>query len=115
MIVNFLANWLQLEAAGIWSFIWNWGLGIGVIILCGIGIVFTDSIPVIGPWLGRERKGLLVIAIVTGAVLLGEFIGARDSSRRCTAKTVVIEKIVTKVVHKAKTDKSADPYDSPNN
>lgn len=106
---------LQLAAAGTWSFIWHWGVGIGIIILCLAGAYFTETIPIIGPWLGRERKGLIFVAGVTAAILVGEYIGARDEANRCVAKTVVIEKIVNKTVEKAKKSTAKDIYDDPGN
>lgn len=109
---------VDLLFAGAWSFIWHWGLGIGIIILCIVGVVFTDSIPVIGPWLGRERKWLITVAIGTALLLVGEYIGARDASNRCAAKTVIIEKRVHDVVKGVETPgaaKQSDPFDSPDN
>lgn len=108
-------NAIHLFFAGSWGLIWHWGLGVGVIVLCIAGAVLTDAIPVIGPWLGRERKWLLFIAAITGAILVGELIGGYDQLNRCRAKTVVIEKIVTKAVDRAKSSTKADRYDDPNN
>ena len=45
----------------------------------------------------------------------GQWVGNRDSTARCVAKTVVIEKTVIKAVDKAKKSKSKDPYDSQDN
>lgn len=118
MIFDFIWNSIQLALAGIWSQVWHWGVGVGAIILCLAAAYFSNYIPVIGPWLGRERKALLAIAAAIGLILVGEAIGAKDEAKKCEARTVVIEKVVTKATDKAKKSrgsKSKDPFDSPEN
>lgn len=107
---------VELFFAGIWPLVWHWGAFVGVSILCVVGAVATDAIPLIGPWLSKERKWLMVTAAISAGCAVCIWIGASDARRQCTAKTVVIETVVDKAVSKAKeptTEK--DPNDNPNN
>lgn len=109
---------IELMFAGAWAFIWHWGVGIAIIILCVLGIIFTDSIPVIGPWLGKERKWLEAVAIGTALLLIGEFIGALDATHRYEKKTVIIENTVEKVVKSVDTPEAQhqdDRFDNSDN
>lgn len=106
--------------AGLWSFIWHWGLGIGAIILLIAADVFSTSIPIIGPFLGRIREWLFLAACAIAFVLAGEYIGAHDAAYRCKAQTIVVNHYVDKIVHETQHNrrpatKSTDPWDSPNN
>ena len=106
---------MQLWLAGAWASVWHWGLGIGaIIILCCLAI-FSTSIPLIGPYLTGTRNFFLAAALMVAMFLGGQWVGNRDATARCVAKTVVIEKTVIKAVDKAKKSTSKDPYDSPDN
>ncbi len=109
---------IQLAAAGVWPFIWQWGLEIGLIILLLAAAFFSSAIPVIGPYLNGLRKDLLWAAAAVGILMAGQLIGTHDANNRCKAKETVIEKIVTKTVEKTKTPKAVhqtDPFDNPDN
>jgi hypothetical protein len=106
---------IQLAFAGLGGFIWHWGLGIGLLIICGLAYFLSDSIPVIGPFLTKFRKDILWIAAGIAIFMAGQVVGAKDEAKRCTAKTVVIEKVVGKAVEGAKTSTTPDPYNSPEN
>ena len=43
-------TFVQMFFAGLWAEVWHWGLGIGLIILLVAGSIFSQSIPLIGPW-----------------------------------------------------------------
>jgi hypothetical protein len=106
---------VQLFFAGVWASVWHWGLGIGLIILLVAGSIFSQSIPLIGPWLQPLRKDMLWASAVIAVLLVGEYIGDRDATARCVARQVVVEKIVDKTVDKTKTPaykQKADPYQS---
>lgn len=107
---------LQLLFAGIWSQIWHWGTGIGIIVILLAMAYFTTAIPFIGPWLGNARKDLLWAAFGVGLLLTGEAIGAHDQAKKSDAKKIVIEQHVDKVVKKAKTPRARaakDRWDRP--
>ena len=106
---------VQLFFAGLWAEVWHWGLGIGLIILLVGGSIFSQSIPLIGPWLTPLRKDMLWAAAVIAVLLAGEYIGQRSSDAKCVARQVVVEKIVDKVVTKTHTpaaSQAKDPYQS---
>jgi hypothetical protein len=110
--------WLNLAAAGIWSQVWHWGLGIGLIILCLAGAYFTTAIPLIGPYLKDARKDLLWAAGLIAIFLAGQALGAHDEARKATAKQKVVEQHVDSVVQKTTTPryrKMKDRWDNPEN
>jgi hypothetical protein len=114
-MLGFIWTGIQLAWAGVWAEIWHWGLGIGLIILLVAGSIFSQSIPLIGPWLAPIRKDMLWAAAVVAVLLVGEYIGAADEKARCVARQVVVEKIVDKTVDKTKTPaykNQVDPYQS---
>lgn len=110
--------WIQTTTAGLWSFIWHWGVGVASIILLVGGAVFSQSIPLIGPYLHELRKDMLWAAAAIALFLGGQWVGARDAANRCEKKAVVIEKIVKQTVKGVQTPKAAtqkDKWDNPNN
>lgn len=113
-----LSYFLHMTFAGVWSFVWHWGAGVAVIILCLAGIFFSEQIPLIGPWLGRERHWLWTVIIGTSLLLGGQYIGAHDANNRCTQQKIVVKETVVKEVTKTKTPASLaapDPDNSPEN
>lgn len=107
---------VHLAAAGIWSQVWHWGTGIGLIILCLAMAYFTTAIPVIGPYLNGARKDCLWAAFGIAVFLAGQALGAHDANRRNAAKQIVVEQHVDKVVKKTTTpkyQKMKDRYDNP--
>ena len=108
-------TFVQMFFAGLWAEVWHWGLGIGLIILLVAGSIFSQSIPLIGPWLAPIRKDMLWAAAVIAVLLAGEYIGQRTEAAKCLARQVVVEKIVDKTVDKTKTPSyknQVDPYQS---
>lgn len=115
-----ISFFIEHATAGLWSFIWHWGLGIGAIILLLAADIFSTSIPIIGPWLGKVREYLFIAACAIAFILAGEYIGARDAAHRCVAQTQVVNHFITRTVTRVIHDKrpvssDTDPYDSPNN
>jgi len=110
--------WLQTTFAGVWAYVFHWGIGIASIILLIAGAIFSQSIPIIGPYLHEIRKDMLWAAFGIALFLGGQWVGNHDAANRCDKKAVVIEKIVKQVVKGTTTPKAAtqkDKYDSPDN
>lgn len=110
--------WINMALAGIWSQVWHWGTGIGLIILCLAGAYFTSAIPILGPWLANARKDLLWAAFGIAVFLAGQALGAHDEARKAKARVVVIQDTVTKAVTHAKTPAAhqrKDKFDDPKN
>lgn len=108
----------HMLTAGIWPFLWHWGIGVAIIILCLAGAFFSASIPLIGPWLAPLRKDLEWTAAATAVFLMAHALGARDEAAHNKARQVVIEQKVDDVVKTTRTPRARqqkDPYDSPNN
>lgn len=108
----------HLAVAGLGSLIWHWGIGIGLLIIFAGSAVLSNYIPLIGPWLTKEREGLYILAIFIGAILFGEYIGIHDANKHHAAQQVVITNAVDNAViysTSPKVDNSKDPYDSPEN
>lgn len=106
---------LQLMFAGAGSFIFHWGTGVALLILCAVIYFASASIPVIGPWLGKFREQILWVAAAIAVFMAGQAIGARDASNRCEAKQIIVERVVTKVVDSAKKSTTKDKWNSPEN
>ena len=113
---------IKLALAGLGHMIGHWSIGLIIIAAC-IAIEFCSGwiismVPILAKPIGFLQKYVLLIAIGTGLVLMGEWIGARDAADRCEAKAVVVEQTVDKAVAKTKTPKAqhqADPWDSKDN
>jgi hypothetical protein len=92
--------------AGVWSLVWHWGLGIGLVILCLFMAWFSPL------W----KKDFLWAAVVVVMALVFEAVGVHDEAVICNARTVVVEKQVHKVVVGTKNPKAKqkkDPFDNP--
>ena len=101
-------TWLALTFAGAWANIWHLGIGAAAI---AVLLALAYFLPLL-------RKDFLWAAFAVALLLGGEWIGSRDATAECVAKTVVIEKVVEKAVTQAKTPAARarkDPYDRPNN
>lgn len=110
--------YVHLALAGVWSQVWHWGTGIGLIILCLAGAYFTTAIPIIGPYLKDARRDLLWAAAVIAIFLAGQALGAHDQARKEAAKQIVVEQKVDSVVDKTTTPKyrkQKDRHDRPEN
>lgn len=109
---------LQLAFAGVWSMVFHWGLGLGLILLLLAAAFFTTAIPIIGPYLTNARKDLLWAAFGVAVFMAGQALGAHDEKKRNTARQVVIEKTVDKAVQKTTTPQAKarkDKFDRPEN
>ncbi len=118
-----VGTWFSLLVAGAGHLIWHWGTGIGLILiclLCAYGTRMIAMIPLVGPplsaLLAPLRKDFIIAAALVALFLAGMYVGKQDADRQCVAKTVVIEKVVTKAVNKAKQpSKVDDPFDREDN
>ena len=102
---------IKLALAGLGHLIVHWSLGLTIIAICvvlefGAGFIETE-IPIIKPAVEWVQKYILYIAICTGLILLGEWIGASDMAGRCDAKAAVVSQQVHKAVTKSKKIPSA--------
>ena len=102
---------IQSAFAGVTAYIVHWGffgsLAAGLV-LAG---VFSQVIPFIGPYLTPIRRDLYWAAFGCVLIMFGMFIGSKDATNRCVAKQVIITKVVTKAVNKAKTPASRQRHD----
>lgn len=89
---------------GLWTEIFHWGLGIGLIILFGLAAYFSPI-----------AKPLFVACAVAVAAFLGGYtVGTHDADVKCTARAAAVDKAVANVVKKTTTKKArakVDPYD----
>src|ERR1041385_6933129 len=88
--------------AGLWAYVWHWGLSIGTIVLLVIGGIFGGSIPIIGHEL---RKDCWWAAAGVALLLVGMGIGVRYGEARCAAQVIVLEKHVGDAVRESKDPK----------
>lgn len=105
-----------LATAGISAFIWQWGLGIGLIIICVVLAYFTTAIPIIGPWLADARRHLLWAAFVIATFLAGQYLGVQNANKRHAKQQIIVEQHVDDVVQNTKTEKfkkQEDRWDRP--
>jgi len=94
--------------AGLWSMIWHFGVGIGLVILLLAAAYFSP----IG------KKEFIYAAVVVLAFLGGETMGVHLEKVHTDAQAAAVEKYVTGVVKGTGTPKSKaqkDPYDNPKN
>jgi hypothetical protein len=96
--------------AGLWTLVWHFGLGIGVIILCGVGAYFAPT---------PKLKLLCIgVGVFVGALLVGEGIGVNMEKSHVVAQQKQTDTFVDKTV-KSTTTKAArgkpDPWNSKDN
>ncbi len=94
--------------AGVWSLVWHWGLGVGLVILCLFMAWFSPL------W----KKDFLWAAVVVVMALVFEAVGVHDYAAICKARTEVVHEKVHTVVQHTKTPKAKqakDPFDNPKN
>ncbi len=91
----------SLMLAGLWTYIWQWGLAF--IVMGGLltAAVMTTSIPIIGPWLQPLRAHLAWAALAIALFMFGWSQGEKAGTARATAKQVVVEREVKSVVEEA--------------
>lgn len=94
---------VQLFFAGIWSMVWHWGVGIGLVVLLLAAAYFSPIL----------KKFFLAMALGVVLVLVGETIGIHDEKAHRDAEGVVIDKDVANAVDKAKTSHQKDRWNRP--
>lgn len=116
MLETFLLYPLKMAFAGIWGFVFSWGLGVGLIICLLAAAYFTTAVPFIGPYLSGMRAHLLWAALGVAIFLGGHYVGASNATARCEAKQVIVDDIVDDAVAKTKTPAARgakDKWDRP--
>ena len=101
-----LAYVVQHFFAGLWSMIWHFGVGIGLVILLLAAAYFAPSVKV--------KILCAVIAAFVVAILVGETIGVQMEKTHVAAQEVTTNNYVKKVVTGTATKKSKgiqDPWD----
>lgn len=86
--------------------VWQFGIGIGLIILCLVGAWFSPLF----------KKDFLYAAVVIAVALFFETVGIKAEKARRDAQDQVITQTVNEAVAKSKTPegrKQNDPYDNP--
>lgn len=94
--------------AGLWSLVWHFGIGIGVIILLCAAAYFSP--------LGK--KWFIIAAVVVAAFVAGEGFGVNLEKRHTDAQAATVTKYVKKVVTGTQTKKSrasTDPWNQKTN
>lgn len=99
-------------AAGVfhalWTLVWTWGLGVGLIVLLLLAAWFSPFF----------KKDLVYAAVVVAVALVVYGYGQHNDEILCRAREAAVEKKVNAIVAKTKTPayrKRRDPYDSPRN
>jgi hypothetical protein len=93
--------------AGIWSLVWQWGIGIGLIILCFAGAWFLPL------W----RKDFIYAAALVFVALFFMGVGINQWKKHVVAQQEALDTQVNKVVNGTTTEKSKaakDRYDNKN-
>ena len=96
--------------AGLWTMIWHFGVGIGVVILLLAGAYF---IPVV-----KAKIALIGLAIFVVAFLVGEGFGIKLEKSHVMAQQAATNNFVDRTVKGTtapKARKRADPWDSKDN
>lgn len=110
--------WWHMATAGLEAYIWQWGTGIGaIIILVGLAF-FSEAIPLIGPKLHELRKDLLWVAGGIALFLLGVADGDRLRGNRDAIQQAEVRSAVHAVVTQSKSPaalKRPDKFNSPEN
>jgi hypothetical protein len=99
---------LHLLFAGIWTMVWQWGIGIGLVLLCGAGAFFSPI----------YKKDFIYAGLIVGVALFFMSLGIAQEKAHCTAQSTVIVNTVDKIVKQTSTPQSRatkDKFDDPNN
>ncbi len=103
-----MLSWLIQDAfAGMWATIWQWGLGIGMLIIC---LVLAYVSPI-------GRKDCLLAAVAIAIALIAMEIGRRQEHAHYAAQQALVSRTVKAAVKKAEgpgTKKWRDPWDRKN-
>lgn len=71
-----MTNWLLIQVAGLWPLIWHFGIGVGLLILCGAGFYFSPI----------HRTDFLWAALVIAAVMAATAFGVRLGEKQVYAQ-----------------------------
>ena len=104
---------IKMAFAGVWAFIFSWGLGVGLIVCLLLAAYFTTAVPLIGPYLSEQRKHLIMAAVAVAIFMGGQVVGAHNANQRNAAKQVIVEDTVGKAVDRAKKSTRPDKWDRP--
>jgi len=91
--------------AGLWTLIWHFGVGIGIIILLGVGAYFAPTV--------KLKALCLALAGIVAALVIGEGIGVNMEKSHTDAQQAQTNQFVDKTVKGTTTTKSrgtADPW-----
>ena len=91
-----LTTAVELFFAGIWTMVWHWGIGIGLIVLFLAAAYFSP----IG------KKDLVYCAVIVVVFLVAEAVGIHDEKVHRDAQDKVITTAVSKAVAKTQTEKA---------
>lgn len=99
---------VHLLFAGIWDMVWQWGIGIGLLILCIVGAFVSPMF----------KKDFIYAGLIVVVALFFMSLGVAQEKSHCTAQAQVIVTTVDKVVKNTATVKShaqKDKFDDPRN
>jgi hypothetical protein len=103
-----LDYYMQVAFAGLWAYVWHFGLAIGLAICFGAAAYFSP--------LGK--KFFAVCCIICIGFVLGEMTGVKVENARCVAQGAALNTFTNKVVKGTTTPASRaakDPFDSKDN
>lgn len=108
MFSNLTADAATGVFSAIWTLVWTWGLGIGLIILLLAAAYFSPI----------AKKDFVYAAIGVAVFMFAYGYGQRNEDALCKAKEAAVTKKVDIIVAKTKTKAyrhRKDPYDDPRN
>lgn len=108
MLSNLTADAASGVFSTIWTLVWTWGLGVGLIILLLAASYFSP--------IAKKDFFYAAVVVAVGMVVYGY--GIRNEDALCKAREAAVTKKVDAVVAKTKTPayrKRKDPYDNPRN
>jgi hypothetical protein len=92
--------------AGLWTMVWHWGIGVGLIILLLAAAYFSPLC----------KKDFVYAAVIVAVAMFFEGVGVHMEAKYRDAKAAVIQKDVDSAVQEKQTpkaEKSKDPWDKP--
>jgi hypothetical protein len=99
---------VSAAAHAVWTDVWSWGIGIGLIICFSLAAWFS---PVF-------KKDFVYAALIVGVLLAAYGYGTHVEAAICSAKEAAVTAKVDKIVAATKTPaarKKADPYNTKHN
>lgn len=91
--------------AGVWSMIWHFGIGVGLIVLF-LAVAYFSPL---------GKKWFIAAAIGVALFMGGEVVGVKMGTARCTAQAQAVSKFVHRTVQSTTTKRSraaSDPWDN---